>query len=123
MRGSKSGIQSIYDSKYSMTLFELLKTYAHIIMTKDFQRINIPKLPVFSREEGINTIKKSFDNLNEWKVLSDLIPNQFLSSKNLKKTGHAGIFAGALELAREGNISIKQKELFGDVLIKKRLHE
>ena len=26
-------------------------------MTKDFQRINIPKLPVFTAEEGIKTIK------------------------------------------------------------------
>ena len=44
MRGSKSGMKSVYDSKYSLTLFEILKTYANIVMTKDFQKINIPKL-------------------------------------------------------------------------------
>ena len=51
LRGVKGQIRSIYSSKYSLTLFELLKTYATIIMTKDFQRINIPKLPVFTTEE------------------------------------------------------------------------
>ena len=44
-------------------LFELLKTYSTIIMTKDFQTINIPKLPVFTTEEGIKQIK---NNLNHF---------------------------------------------------------
>jgi len=44
MRGSKSGIKPIYDSKYTLTLFEVLKTYANIVMTKDFQRMNIHQL-------------------------------------------------------------------------------
>ena len=48
MRGSKSGIKPIYDSKYTLTLFEVLKTYANIVMTKDFQRMNIPRLPVLT---------------------------------------------------------------------------
>ena len=39
-------------------------------------------------------------------------------SPNLKKTGKAGIFAGSLELVKEGNISLKQKELFDDIYIK-----
>ncbi len=52
MRGSKSGMRSIYDSKYSLTLFEILKTYASIVMTKDFKKMNIPKLSVFTTENG-----------------------------------------------------------------------
>ena len=117
MRGSKSGIKAIYDSKYSLTIFEVLKTYANIVMTKDFQRINIPKLPVFTTEDGIKTIKDFFGKLNDWKKISDLIPKHY-SSSNLKKTGSAGIFSAALELTREGNVSIKQKNLFDEIFIK-----
>ena len=36
----------------------------------------------------------------------------------LKKTGIAGIFAVALELTREGNISIKQEKLFDKLYVK-----
>ena len=77
MRGSKSGMRSIYNSQYSLTLFELLKTYSNIVMTKDFQRMNIPKLPVFTTEEGIKVIKEFYNNLNDWKNMSDLIPKNF----------------------------------------------
>ena len=118
MRGSKNKFNSIYDSKYSITLFELLKTYSNIIMTKDFQRINIPKLPVFTTEDGIKSIKEFFGKLSNWKDISELIPTSFSSSKNLKKTGQAGILSGALELVKEGNISIKQNKLFEKIYVK-----
>ena len=118
MRGSKSGMRSIYDSKYTLTLFEILKTYANIVMTKDFQKINIPKLPVFTTENGIGRIKEFFGKLNEWKNISELIPENFKSSNNLKRTGQAGILSGSLELVKEGNVSIKQNNLFDDIYIK-----
>ena len=119
MRGSKSGVKPIYDSKYTLTLFEVLKTYANIVMTKDFQRMNIPRLPVLTTEEGIKRIKEFFGKLSDWKDISELIPNNFKSTNNLKRTGKAGIFSASLELAKEGNISIKQKELFDQLMIKK----
>ena len=118
MRGVKGQIKSIYSSEYNVSLFELLKTYAIIIMTKDFQRINIPRLPVFTTEEGINEIKKYFGKLKNWKNLEDLIPKNFNKKNNLRRTGQAGIFAGSLELAKEGNISLKQEKLFDKILIK-----
>ena len=118
MRGIKGNIRSIYSSKYSVSLYELLKAYSSIIMTKDFQRINIPKLPVFSTEDGIHRIKEFFGKLIEWKNIEDLIPKNFKSLQKFKKTGKAGIFAGSLELVKEGNLRIKQDELFDDVYIK-----
>ena len=117
-RGSKSGIKPIYNSEYNVNLFELLKTYSTVIMTKDFQKINIPKLPVFTTEEGIKTIKDFFGKLMDWKKLDDLIPKGFKSGSINKRTGKAGIFAGSLELVKEGNLKIKQEDLFDDIYIR-----
>ena len=117
-RGSRSGIRPIYNSEYKLNLFDLLKTYSTMIMTKDFQRINIPKLPVFTTEEGIKTIKGFFGKLIDWKKLDDLIPRNFKKSSNYKRTGKAGIFAGSLELVKEGNLKIKQKKLYEDIYIR-----
>ena len=118
IRGMKAGIRPIYNSEYKLNLFELLKTYSSIIMTKDFQKMNIPKLPVFTTEEGIKTIKEFFGKLVDWKKLDDLIPKNFKDSSKYKKTGKAGIFAGSLELVKEGNLKIKQKDLFDDIYIR-----
>ena len=117
-RGSRSGIKPIYNSEYKVSLFDLLKTYSSIIMTKDFQKMNIPKLPVFTAEDGIKTIKQFLGKLIEWKNIDDLIPENFKNGSRFKKTGKAGIFAGSLELVKEGNISIKQENLFDDIYIR-----
>ena len=117
-RGMRAGISPIYNSEYKINLYELLKTYSTIIMTKDFQTINIPKLPVFTTEEGIKTIKEFFGNLIDWKKLDDLIPKNFKRGARYKRTGKAGIFAGSLELVKEGNLKIKQENLFDDIYIR-----
>ena len=117
-RGSKPGIKPIYNSEYKVNLFELLKAYSTIIMTKDFQKMNIPKLPVFTTEEGIKTIKEFFGKLMDWKKLEDLIPKNFKVGSKYKTTGKAGIFAGSLELVKEGNLKIKQEKLFEDIYIR-----
>ena len=117
-RGMKAGIRPIYNSEYNINLFDLLKTYSSILMTKDFQKINIPRLPVFTTEDGIKTIRDFFGKLLDWKKLDDLIPKNFKNEKKFKSTGTAGIFAGSLELVKEGNLRIKQDDLFEEIYIK-----
>tara|TARA_B100000674_G_scaffold67824_1_gene46789 strand:+ start:426 stop:1166 length:741 start_codon:yes stop_codon:yes gene_type:complete len=117
-RGNKLGIRPIYNSEYKLNLFELMKTYSMIISTKDFQKISIPKLPVFTTEEGIKTIKEFFGKLVDWRKLDDLIPKNFKINSKYKRTGKAGIFAGSLELVKEGNLEMKQNKLFDDIFIR-----
>jgi len=117
-RGIKGNIRSIYSSEYNVSLFELLKSYSSIVMTKDFQTISIPKLPVFTTEDGIKTIKQFLGQLIDWKNIDDLIPNNFKNVSKYKKTGKAGIFSGSLELVKEGNLSIKQENLFDDIYVR-----
>ena len=118
LRGIKGNIRSIYSTEYKLNLYELLKTYSGIIMTKDFQRMNIPKLPVFTTEDGIKRIREFFGKLMDWKNINDLIPKNFKDGKKYKKTGKAGIFAGSLELVKEGNLTIKQENLFDELYVK-----
>jgi len=117
-RGIKGNIKSIYSTEYKLNLYELLKSYSSVIMTKDFQKMNIPKLPVFTTEDGIKRIKEFFGKLLDWKNINDLIPKNFKNGSQYKKTGKAGIFSGSLELVKEGNLTIKQENLFDEIYVK-----
>ena len=120
LRGGKGRIKSIYNTKYSLTLYEILRTYSTIIQTKNFQRISIPKLPVFTTEDGIRTIKQFLGKLSDWRNIEDLIPSDFKKSKSKSRTGNAGILSASLELVKEGNITLKQNNLFDDIFIKEK---
>ena len=116
LRGIKGSIRSIYSTEYKLNLYELLKTYSGIIMTKDFQRMNIPKLPVFTTEDGIKRIREFLGKLMDWKNINDLIPKNLKDGMKYKKTGKAGIFAGSLELVKEGNLIIKKTSQFYKII-------
>ncbi len=120
LRGGKGSIRSIYKTEYSLTLFEILKTYATIITTRNFQKISIPKLPVFTTEDGIRTLKSFIGKLHDWKKINDLVPILYKKNKNMIKTGNAGIFAASLELVKDGKFSIKQNNLYEDIFIKEK---
>ncbi|MDB4339705.1 segregation/condensation protein A [Pelagibacteraceae bacterium] len=117
-RGMKGGIRSINTPTYDISLYELLKTYSNIQMQKTFKSINIPKLPVFTTEEGIKQIKNNLDKITDWKNISELIPDFYYKNK-MNNTGMAGIFAACLELTKEGIVKISQKKIFDKLLIKK----
>jgi segregation and condensation protein A len=117
-RGMNGGIRSINTPAYDVSLYELLKAYSTIQMQKTFQNIIIPKLPVFTTEEGIKQIKNNLNKIIDWKNLIELIPEYYFK-KEMKKTGMAGIFAASLELTKEGIIKISQKDLFKKLMIKK----
>ena len=114
----KGGIRSINTPVYDVTLYELLKTYSDIQTFKTFQNISIPKLPVFTAEEGIKLIKGNLNKILEWRNIMELIP-KFYSDNKMKRTGIAGIFAASLELSKEGIISVSQKTNFDKIMIKK----
>ena len=73
-------------------------------MQQTFQNISIPKLPVFTTEEGIKLIRKNLNTISDWKNIFELIP-KFYSSNKMKRTGIAGIFAASLELTKDGDIA------------------
>ena len=120
MRGMSDGIRLSAKSRYSVTLFELLKSYSNHVMKKNFLTINIQKLPVCTTEQGIDIIKSSIKKLSNWKDISELIPLKFKKTYKLKKSGLAGLFSASLELTREGIISIMQKRTFDKLLIKEK---
>ena len=120
MRGMTGGIRSTTKSKYAVSLYELLKSYSNHIMTKNFLTINIAKLPLFTTEQAIETIKKNIKSLNDWKEISELIPKKFKETKKLKRSGMAGLFSASLELTKEGLINIMQKKNFDNLLSKER---
>tara|TARA_B100000029_G_scaffold394638_1_gene392174 strand:- start:314 stop:1042 length:729 start_codon:yes stop_codon:yes gene_type:complete len=120
MRGMSSGIRTKSNSKYSLTLYELLKSYSNYISKKNFLSINIPKLPFCTTEQAIEIIKKNINKLTNWMEITKLVPGKFRKSEKLKRSGIAGMFSASLELTKEGLINIMQDKNFGKILIKNK---
>ena len=120
MRGMTGGIRTSTNSQYTVSLFELLKSYSNHVMRKNFLSINISRLPLCTTEQGIDIIKTSIKKMSNWIDIFELIPTKFKKTNTLKKSGLAGVFSASLELTREGLINIMQKKTFDKLLIKEK---
>ena len=80
-------------------------------MEKNFLSINIPKLPVCTTEQAIEIIKKNIKNLNEWKDITNIIPQNLKKIKNIKNLAYAGFFSASLELTKEGLLVLCKKKI------------
>ena len=118
LRGIKEGIKTKNTPKYSVSLYELIKSYADFKRRKNFSSINITKMPTYTMEEAIKRITSMFSKLKDWVDISELIPQSFKIKKKLRKSGYAGSFVAGLELVREGKVLIKQTELFDKIFLK-----
>ena len=118
MRSMREGIKPISKSEYNVSLYELIKSYADFKKKQNFSSISIGKLPVYTMEEALKIITKMFDKIKEWCEIKTIIPNSFLKTKKLKKSGLSGTFAASLELVREGKLMIKQEKIFENIFIK-----
>ena len=117
-RGIKEGIRAKSTPKYSVSLYELIKSYADFKRRKNFSSINITKLKTYTMEEAIKKITSMFSKLKDWRELKDIVPQVFKAKKNLRKTGFAGSLVAGLELVREGDLLIKQEKLFDKIFYK-----
>jgi len=120
MRGIKGGIRSSRNSTYSVSLYELLKSYSNNVMRKNFLSINIVKLPVCTTDQGIEIIKSNIKKLKDWKNVFALIPMKFKKNLELERSGIAGLFSASLELSKNGVLSIMQKKAFDKLFIKEK---
>ena len=79
-------------------------------------------IPVFNDWKSLNKLllqlNKNLEKLNSWQNLNNLIPKYYKNNK-MFKTGSAGLLAACLELTKEGILSIEQKKMFDEILIKK----
>ena len=83
-KGIREGIKSISTSKYAVSLYELIKSYAEIKRKQNFSIMNISKLPVYTMEEAIKKITSLLKELTEWRDIKDVVPGSFSGSKIYK---------------------------------------
>ena len=65
-------------------------------------------------------MRKNLEKMSDWKNIKELIPESYKIDNKLRRSGNASIFAASLELAKEGNVQIKQNNLFDEIFIKQK---
>jgi segregation and condensation protein A len=122
-RGAPESIAEIRHPKYSATLFDLLSAYATQRQQGVLTSVHLAKRTVWSLAEARASLERLVgmsEVTDDWDCLDDYLMSYVLDPTQ-RATVFASSFAAALELVREGQLELNQKQAFAPLYFRKRL--
>lgn len=120
-RGEPEQIAEIKHPKYTATLYDLLTAYASQRQSRVLASVHLAKRTVWSLAEARATLERLVGSISEqddWGVLDDYLLRH-VADPTQRATVLASSFAAALELVREGQLELNQKEAFSPIYFRK----
>ena len=118
-RGNPESIAEIRHPKFTATLYDLLTAYATQRQQKVLATVHLAKRTVWSLSEARASLERLVGMAEDWSCLDEFLLS-YVVDPSQKATVFASTFAAALELVREGEMEINQKEAFAPIYFRKR---
>ncbi len=111
-RGAPEPLTVEKQTDYADTMTDLLRAYANIVRrTADKRGYRIAVQPVWTIKEARETLERLIGKVSQWSRLDSLL-TQYLAEPEKRVSAIASGFAAALELAREGDLELRQEDHF-----------
>jgi len=118
-RGDPESIAEIRHQKFTATLFDLLSAYAVQRQQRVLTSVHLAKRTVWSLAEARASLERLVGIAEDWSCLDDYLLS-YVADPSQRATVFASSFAAALELVREGDMELNQKEAFAPLYFRKR---
>ena len=118
-RGDPEIIAEIRHTRFTATLFDLLTAYAAQRQQRVLATVHLAKRTVWSLTEARAALERLVGMAQDWSRLDQYLLN-YVVEPSQKATVFASSFAAALELVREGELELHQKEAFSPLYFRKR---
>jgi len=118
-RGNPESIAEIRHPKFTATLYDLLTAYSAQRQQRVLATVHLTKRTVWSLSEARASLERLIGMAEDWSCLDEYLLN-FVVDPSQKATVFASSFAAALELVREGEMELNQKEAFAPLYFRKR---
>ncbi|ANK80623.1 MAG: chromosome segregation protein ScpA [Rhizobiales bacterium NRL2] len=119
-RGAPEGIRVQRSSAWTCDYYDLLKAYSvHLEARGDSEPLRIRRDKVISVEMALERMRKLLGALPEWSSLQAFLPPA-IAHPFTRRSATASTLLAALELAKQGDIEIRQGRSFGPIYIRRR---
>ncbi|MDO9413789.1 MAG: ScpA family protein [Pseudolabrys sp.] len=118
-RGLPEPIAEVKTPEWTATLYDLLSAYASQRQRTVLSRVRFKKRNVWSLAEARQTLERLIGQSTDWSRI-DAFLIAYVVEPSMTATVFASSFASALELVREGQAEIHQKDAFSPIYMRKR---
>jgi segregation and condensation protein A len=104
---------------YAATLLDLMRAYARIRTKDEFRPYAFDRKDIFTMEEALERLRGMLGYVGEWSDLTSFLPEGWDATPARRRSVTAAHFAAVLEMAKRGQIRLKQGETFAPIQIRR----
>jgi segregation and condensation protein A len=119
-RGVTEDVARVRRVAYTASLLDLMQAYARIRTRDDFRPFVLDRDAVMTMEQALERMRHLIGFAGDWTELTSYLPDGWDGDPTRRRSSTAATFAASLELAKQGNIEIRQAETYAPILIRKR---
>jgi segregation and condensation protein A len=118
-RGEPEGVVVVRRTVWDVKLYDLLKAYGSQVRPKDADTYQIAPMQFFSVEDAAERLGRMLGIAIDWQTLEAFLPAG-LTDPTKRRSAIASTFVAGLQLAKDGQIELRQTERFGPIHLRKR---
>lgn len=118
-RGLPEEVMRQRNVTYSATLLDLMRAYARIRTKDDFRPFVLDRDHVYTMEQALERMRGLIGFVGDWADLTSFLPEGWEVNPVRRRSATAAHFAAVLEMAKRGQVSLRQGEVFAPLQIRR----
>ena len=119
-RGIPEDVLRIRRVRHTATLLDLMQAYARTRTRDEFRPFVMDRQHVYTMEQALDRMRGLIGYAGDWTDLVSYLPEGWDVSPQRRRSATAAHFAAVLELAKRGQIDLRQQETFAPIQIRRR---
>ncbi len=118
-RGAPEGVRVTKHPVYELSLYELLKAYADHKIRTTAGRLTVEPSRIHTLDQALRRLTGLIRGARGWRKLASFLPRG-LEGGIIGRSAVAATFAASLELARQGDVLLRQSRAFAPIYLRAR---
>ncbi|MFN4153515.1 MAG: segregation and condensation protein A [Paracoccaceae bacterium] len=118
-RGVPETISHTRAVTYEATLLDLMRAYARIRTKDEFRPFVMDRDHVFTMEQALERMRGLIGYVGDWADLTTFLPEGWGATPMRRRSSTAAHFAAILEMAKRGQVEVRQGEMFAPIQIRR----
>ena len=119
-RGLPESVSTNRMVTYDATLLDLMRAYARIRTKDEFRPFVMDRQNIFTLEQALERMRGLIGYAGDWADLTSFLPEGWDGTPMARRSATASHFAAILEMAKRGQVAIRQGETFSPIQIRRR---
>lgn len=120
VRGVPEDVTRIKKITYTATLLDLMQAYSRIRTKDEFRPFVMDREKVFTMEQALDRMRGLIGYAGEWGDLMSYLPEGWETDPQMRRSATASTFAASLEMAKQGQLELRQSDTFAPIEIRKK---